>query len=89
MVKALASQPISPIETSPPQFCIKQIHTYLTAQNMVFDIGQREGAQPKCYFTHATLPSHIDGAHPPTKKEPFRTVLDQPYSHTVCIIEPS
>ena len=56
---------------------------------MVFDIGQREGAQPKCYFTHATLPSHIDGAHPPTKKEPFRTVLDQPYSHTVCIIEPS
>ena len=50
---------------------------------MVLDIGQQEGPKPKCHFTHATSPSHVDNAHPPTKKEPFRTVLSQPYSHTV------
>ena len=50
---------------------------------MVLDIGQQDGPKPKCYFTHAPLPSYIDNAHPPTKKEPFRTTLDQQYSHNV------
>jgi len=56
---------------------------------MVFDIGQREGSSPKCYFTHTTLTSHIDGANPPLKKEPFRTILGQPYSHQISLLLPS
>lgn len=54
-----------------------------STQTMVLDVGQQDGPKPKCYFTHAPLPSYIDNAHPPTKKEPFRTVLDQQYSHNV------
>ena len=53
-------------------------------QTMVLEIGLQDGSKPKCYFTHASLSSYIDNAHPPTKKEPFRTVLDQQYSHSVC-----
>jgi ribonuclease P/MRP protein subunit RPP40 len=52
---------------------------------MVLGMGQREGPKPKCYFTHAALPSYIDNAHPPTKKEPFKTVLDQQFNHNVCL----
>lgn len=55
-------------------------------QTMVLDIGQQDGPKPKCHFTPAPLPSYIDNARPPTKKEPFRTVLDQQYSHSVCQI---
>lgn len=50
---------------------------------MVLDIGLQDGPKPKCYFAQAALPSYIDNAHPPTKNEPFKTVLDQQYNHTV------
>jgi ribonuclease P/MRP protein subunit RPP40 len=50
---------------------------------MNLDVGQREA--PKCYFTHTTL-SHVDGANPPVKKEPFRTILDQPYSDQISLL---
>lgn len=55
---------------------------------MNFDAGQREGPQPKCYFTHTTL-SHVDGANPPVKKEPFRTILGQPYSDQISLLLPA
>lgn len=58
-------------------------NTNLSKLTMVLDIGQQDGPKPKCYFTQAPLPNYIDNAHPPTKKEPFRTILDQQYSHTV------
>lgn len=50
---------------------------------MVLGIGEQDGPRPKCYFTHATLPTYIDNANPPTKKEPFKTALGQQYNHTV------
>ena len=53
---------------------------------MNLDVGQREA--PKCYFTHTTL-SHVDGANPPVKKEPFRTILDQPYSDQISLLLPA
>ncbi|KAM0702660.1 hypothetical protein Q7P35_010091 [Cladosporium inversicolor] len=56
---------------------------------MVLGIGQQDGPKPKCYFTQAPLPSYIDNAHPPTKKEPFRTVLDQQYSHNISLLLPA
>ncbi|KAM0723132.1 hypothetical protein Q7P37_001332 [Cladosporium fusiforme] len=56
---------------------------------MVLDIGQQDGPKPKCYFTHATLPTYIDNANPPTKKEPFRTTLEQQFSHTLTLLLPS
>jgi hypothetical protein len=52
---------------------------------MVLGMGQQEGPKPKCYFAHATLPSYTDNAHPPTKKEPSKTVLDQQFNHNVCL----
>lgn len=51
---------------------------------MVLELGRDEGPRPKCFFHHATLPSYIDNAQPPTKKEPFRTVLEHQPCHTVC-----
>jgi ribonuclease P/MRP protein subunit RPP40 len=53
---------------------------------MVLGMGQQEGPKPKCYFTQFALPSYIDNAHPPTKKEPFRTVLDQQFNHNVRLL---
>lgn len=50
---------------------------------MVLGIGEQDGPKPKCYFTHATLPTYIDNANPPAKKEPFKSTLSQQYNHTV------
>ncbi|OQO12102.1 hypothetical protein B0A48_02741 [Cryoendolithus antarcticus] len=56
---------------------------------MVLDIGKDSGPSPKCYVHHANLPNYIDNAHPPTKKDPFRTVLEQPVGHTLDVLVPA
>nr|OQO17727.1 hypothetical protein B0A51_12881 [Rachicladosporium sp. CCFEE 5018]OQO27606.1 hypothetical protein B0A51_03595 [Rachicladosporium sp. CCFEE 5018] len=56
---------------------------------MVLDIGKDSSPSPKCYVHHADLPNYIDNAHPPTKKDPFRTVLEQPFVHTLDVLIPS
>jgi hypothetical protein len=50
---------------------------------MVLGIGKDEGEIPKCYFYHGHLPNYIDSTAPSTKKEPFRTAVEQRFSHTV------
>jgi len=61
--------------------CIRTRNKY--RNRMVLDLGRDQGPRPKCFFRHAGLPSYIDNAQPPTKKEPFRTVLEHNPCHTV------
>ena len=37
----------------------------------------------KSYVSHGTLPQYIDPEQPPSKKNPFSTILNQSFTHTV------
>ena len=37
----------------------------------------------KLYVSGGTLPSYIDPKQPPTKKQPFGTIANQHFTHTV------
>ncbi|KAF2137531.1 uncharacterized protein K452DRAFT_321764 [Aplosporella prunicola CBS 121167] len=55
----------------------------------MYNFGGKDATPaPKCYFTHATLPDHIDPQQPPTKKKPFSLISSQPFSHTADLILP-
>ncbi|KAF4549582.1 Hypothetical protein D9617_21g098030 [Elsinoe fawcettii] len=49
-------------------------------------IGEASGPAPKCFFTHAFLPQTIDEKHPPTKRKPFSSILENPHNHTVDVL---
>lgn len=44
---------------------------------------RKDGAPPKCYFTHSRLPAFVDHDQPSQKKKPFSTMQDYPFTHTV------
>lgn len=56
---------------------------------MVLDMGKDSGLTPSCYIHHTSLPNYIDNANPPTKKNPFRTISEKPFTCTLDLSIPS
>ncbi|CAD6587543.1 MAG: hypothetical protein ASARMPREDX12_002930 [Alectoria sarmentosa] len=40
------------------------------------------------YVSQSTLPPYVDPQQPPSKRKPFSTILNQPFTHTVQLILP-
>ncbi|KAL8728695.1 MAG: hypothetical protein Q9181_005254 [Wetmoreana brouardii] len=54
----------------------------------MFDMLRNEGTTPKLYASQGELPNNIDDKHPPSKKKPFSTILNQPFTHSAQVILP-
>ena len=49
----------------------------------MFNSSEKDLPSSKCYVTHGSLPLFVDPKHPPIKRKPFSTILNQPFNHKV------
>ena len=52
----------------------------------MFELDQKAGPTPKCYFTQSVLPAYVDHEQISTKKRPFCTTSEHHAIHTVSKI---
>lgn len=50
---------------------------------MVFTFASNETPASKCYVSHGCLPRSFHPKELPSKKKPFATILNQPFTHSV------
>lgn len=50
---------------------------------MAFTFSRRDAPAAKCDVSLGCLPQYIDPKQLPSKKKPFATILNQPFTHTV------
>lgn len=50
----------------------------------MFSFLDHRSSAAKAYVSQGSLPPFVDPEQPPSKKNPFSTIIGQPFIHTVC-----